>query len=126
MSKAAPPAGTTPAAADPSASQADGAAADATASFSGADATPSGAAQEPTSAAADAPSRTKEDFALGTHAGLDDDALQAKMRQAQERLEGLDKHVADLKRRSEEQDAIAKVRGEVHRRRSVRAEKGLP
>jgi hypothetical protein len=61
---------------------------------------------------APASSKTREEFDLGTHAGLDDDALATKMRQAQERLEGLDKHVADLKRRSEEQDAISKVRRE--------------
>ena len=61
--------------------------------------------------------KTEADFELGTHAGLDDAALQAKMRQAQERLEGLDKHVEDLKRRSEEQDALAKVRAVRERRR---------
>jgi hypothetical protein len=54
--------------------------------------------------------KTREDFELGTHAGVDDDALAAKMRRASERLEGLDQHVADLRRRSEEQDAISKVR----------------
>ena len=39
---------------------------------------------------------------------LDDAALADKMRKAQERLEGLDKHVADLRSRSVEQDALAK------------------
>ena len=115
MSEAAPPAG---AAAEPSAPPADAAAAAGPATATGGvDAAP--ASQEPTSiaAAADATTtskgatnKTKEDFELGTAAGMTDDALEAKMRQAQERLEGLDKHVADLKRRSEEQDAISKVR----------------
>ena len=40
---------------------------------------------------------------------LDDAALADKMRKAQERLEGLDKHVADLRSRSVEQDALAKA-----------------
>ena len=114
MSEAAPPARDAPAAAEPSAPPAD-AAASAENTEGDTAAAPAAASEKPTSAtiAADAPpktNKTKEDYDLGTHAGLDDDALQAKMRQAQERLEGLDKHVADLKRRSEEQDAIAKVR----------------
>ena len=39
---------------------------------------------------------------------LDDDALEAKMKAAQERMQGLDQHVSDLRRRAEEQDAMAK------------------
>ena len=51
---------------------------------------------------------------------LDDAALADKMRKAQERLEGLDKHVADLRSRSVEQDALAK--GKL----SSRADRGVP
>ena len=39
---------------------------------------------------------------------MDDDELNEKMRRAQERLQGLDNHVADLKKRSTEHDAMSK------------------
>ena len=39
---------------------------------------------------------------------MDDDELNDKMRRAQERLKGLDNHVADLRKRSVEHDAVSK------------------
>jgi hypothetical protein len=39
---------------------------------------------------------------------MDDDELNDKMRRAQERLKGLDNHVADLRKRSIEHDAMSK------------------
>ena len=44
----------------------------------------------------------------GRHAALNDEPLQSKLRSAQERLEGLDKHVLSLKEKAEQQDAIAR------------------
>ena len=44
----------------------------------------------------------------GRHAALNDEQLQSKLRSAQERLEGLDKHVLSLKEKAEQQDAIAR------------------
>ena len=44
----------------------------------------------------------------GRHAALNDEQLQSKPRSAQERLEGLDKHVLSLKEKAEQQDAIAR------------------
>ena len=38
---------------------------------------------------------------------MDDDELNDKMRRAQERLKGLDNHVADLRKRSVEHDAVS-------------------
>ena len=44
----------------------------------------------------------------GRHAALNDEQLQSKLRSAQERLEGLDKHVISLKEKAAQQDAIAR------------------
>ena len=56
------------------------------------------------SGARDAP----EDAAAAAVRYMDDDELNDKMRRAQERLKGLDNHVADLRKRSIEHDAMSK------------------
>ena len=47
-----------------------------------------------------------EDAAAAAVRYMDDDELNDKMRRAQERLKGLDNHVADLRKRSVEHDAV--------------------
>ena len=49
-----------------------------------------------------------EDAAAAAVRFMDDDTLKDKMRRAQERLHGLDNHVADLRKRSTEVDAMSK------------------